>query len=242
MSLSLAKLIAHRGAPRLAPENTLASLHAAKQKGAQWTEFDVTLTSDNIPVIFHDDTLERTTNGRGPIAQKSLSALSELDAGSWFSEKFKHCKIPTLEAYVQCAAKLHLAINVELKTVPAKKSEILVKTTLDTLKKHWPSQMPPPLLSSFFVTNLEWLKKLDCPYPIALNCEKNNKELSSIAKKLNCYSIHCNAKNTDQQDIQKNTAHGLKTLIYTINEKITALNFLAMGASAIFSDIPDLLD
>src|SRR5262245_86406 len=89
-------LIAHRGASAYAPENTLAAFKKAKELGAQWLEFDVQLTACGEIVVFHDERLERTTNGRGWIHEKPYSYLKTLDAGSWFNSQFAGEKIPTL--------------------------------------------------------------------------------------------------------------------------------------------------
>ncbi|OGO90116.1 MAG: hypothetical protein A3F10_07090 [Coxiella sp. RIFCSPHIGHO2_12_FULL_42_15] len=241
MELSLAKTIAHRGAPKLAPENTLASLQAAKDHGAQWTEFDVTLSADDVALVFHDETLDRTTNGHGSITEKTFQELRQLDAGSWFSPQFRHCKIPTLQEYIQFATQLNLAINMELKTIEPERAETLVKTSLKILTQLWSSHKSPPLISSFSVTNLRWLKKLNCPYPIALNVEKWNEQHVITAEKLGCYSIHCNEKYLTADIIQKNASHHLKTLAYTVNDKSSAEKLFSLGVSAVFSDIPDLL-
>ena len=93
---SLPKVIAHRGSSGIAPENTLASLHLAGQQGAKWVEIDVMLSGDGIPVIFHDDSLARTTNGEGLIYKTPLAGLKKLDAGSWKHNKYPQETIPTL--------------------------------------------------------------------------------------------------------------------------------------------------
>ena len=81
-------VIGHRGNPEDAPENTLASVNAALQLGVDLIEVDVRLTRDDVPVIFHDETVERTTDGRGAVADLTLRELKELDAGSWKDVRF----------------------------------------------------------------------------------------------------------------------------------------------------------
>lgn len=90
------EIIAHRGYSAIAPENTIAAFAAAIEQGANSIEFDVQLSSDGEFVIIHDATLERTTNGSGKVAEKTLKELKQLDAGSWFNPKFAWEKIPTL--------------------------------------------------------------------------------------------------------------------------------------------------
>src|SRR5262249_59307691 len=91
------RVIAHRGAKATSPENTLASIRQAVAEGATWIEFDVKLTSDGHPILMHDPTLDRTTNGKGNVAETTLAAIRELDAGSWFGGRFAREKVPTLE-------------------------------------------------------------------------------------------------------------------------------------------------
>ncbi len=105
---------AHRGASAYAPENTLAALHLALKMGATMAEIDLQQTADNELVLFHDDELDRTSNGRGFLWQKTLDHLSGLDAGSWFSNKFAGESIPTLESIIKDLDG-KMALNIELK-------------------------------------------------------------------------------------------------------------------------------
>jgi glycerophosphoryl diester phosphodiesterase len=92
-----AEIIAHRGFSEVAPENTLAALEAAVRADADAVEFDVRTASDGTPVLMHDDTLERTTDGAGSVATRSPQELAELDAGSWFGDEFRGEPVPTLK-------------------------------------------------------------------------------------------------------------------------------------------------
>ncbi|MGE5147834.1 MAG: glycerophosphodiester phosphodiesterase family protein, partial [Candidatus Eiseniibacteriota bacterium] len=85
----LPKLVGHRGAAALAPENTLAGFRAAAAAGVTAVEFDVRLSADGVPMVIHDATVERTTTGRGPVAAQSAAALGALDAGAWFGPRFR---------------------------------------------------------------------------------------------------------------------------------------------------------
>lgn len=90
------EIIAHRGFSATAPENTLAAVDAAIRAGADAVEFDVHVARNGTPVLFHDDTLDRTTDGRGPLKERSLAELRALDAGSWFDRAFTGERIPSL--------------------------------------------------------------------------------------------------------------------------------------------------
>ena len=108
--------VAHRGWSSKAPENTLAAIQLAMSEPyISWIEFDVQLSKDGIPVIIHDYTLERTTNGQGFVREKTYAELSQLDAGSWFSPVYAGEKIPTLEDVLDLAGG-RIRMNIELKT------------------------------------------------------------------------------------------------------------------------------
>jgi len=107
--------IAHRGASAVAPENTLAAFKEAVRLGADMIELDVRLCSDGTIVVFHDRDLTRTTDGTGPVEDLTLAELKRLDAGSWFSERFKGERIPTLEEAIQAISSSRIELCIEIK-------------------------------------------------------------------------------------------------------------------------------
>src|SRR5690348_4859908 len=104
--------LAHRGASASAPENTLAAFKAAKEQGARWLEFDVMLAACGEAVIFHDETLERTTNGQGFLHDYPYHFLKTLDAGSWFGPRFAGERIPTFKETVDFIIEANLSANI----------------------------------------------------------------------------------------------------------------------------------
>lgn len=106
--------VAHRGDSAHAPENTLAAFRAALAAGADMVEFDVGLSADLRPVILHDATLDRTTDGRGPLAARRLAELKALDAGAWFAPEFAGERIPFLDEALDLLAG-RAKINIEVK-------------------------------------------------------------------------------------------------------------------------------
>ena len=108
-------VIAHRGASAYAPENTLAAFNLALEMGADGVELDVSLTQDGVPVVLHDDTVDRTTNGRGAVNQMTLAQVKELDASTKF-EKYRGEKIPTLEQVLR-AVTPRGTVNIEIKGI-----------------------------------------------------------------------------------------------------------------------------
>lgn len=108
-------VLAHRGSSAQAPENTMAAFELALEVGAHGLELDVYLSKDEEIVVIHDPTLERTTNGSGPVEQHTLEELKRLDAGSWFSPEFQGESIPTLRQVCELVKEQDLWLNIETK-------------------------------------------------------------------------------------------------------------------------------
>jgi len=124
-------LIAHRGYSSEAPENTFAAFDLAIERGYRHIEFDVQLSRDGVPVIIHDETLERTTSGVGLVAEHSYAELAKLEAGSWFAESFADQRVPSLEDFLiayKDSANLHLEIKSSEAELPQKIADLLVST------------------------------------------------------------------------------------------------------------------
>src|SRR5262245_53621059 len=110
-AFQLPRVIGHRGAAAYAPENTLESIREAAHRGARWVEFDAKLTGDGAVILMHDDTLDRTTNSRGPVAQTSLADIARLDAGAWFGEPWRGARVPTLADTLALLVELDMQAN-----------------------------------------------------------------------------------------------------------------------------------
>ncbi|BCH56313.1 glycerophosphodiester phosphodiesterase [Agrobacterium vitis] len=123
----MTKIVSHRGANQFAPENTFAAADLALQQGADYIELDVRESADGVLYVFHDETLDRTTNGTGPIGHATSEEIDALDAGSWFSPAFKGAAVPRLDAYLQ-----HLrgraGVYIELKYCDPAKVVALVRS------------------------------------------------------------------------------------------------------------------
>ena len=113
--MSTPTVIAHRGFSAIAPENTLPAMQFAVDSGAEMVEFDVRITKDNQLVVIHDETVERTTNGKGLVSRHTLQELQTLDAGTWFSQTFSGTQVPSLNEVLQlCSGSVYM--NIEIKT------------------------------------------------------------------------------------------------------------------------------
>ena len=140
------RCIAHRGAPLVAPENTLPALTTAIQAGGRYIESDIQLASTGEACMFHDDSLDRTSNGIGLFEEQPWSLLSELDAGQWFDDRYVGVRIPLLSDWLQCAAENGVGLNLEIK--PTQQIEAVVDTTLAMINQHWSEALPPIIISS----------------------------------------------------------------------------------------------
>jgi glycerophosphoryl diester phosphodiesterase len=231
----LSKIIAHRGASYYAPENTLAAIRKAHALNIPWVEFDVTLTKDGVPVVFHDDTLDRTTNGRGFIADTQYADVAKLDTGSWFSPEFCMEKVPTFVDMLQCAQELNLGINVEIK--PSKNLDrLLAKKVVAILHEHW-QRNDMLLVSSFSLGSLSEVRQLDSQMNLGLlieNCEHDNWKQN--LNQLSCVSLH-----VEQSSLTKEWVAAIKkldryVLAYTVDDPVRAKELYNWGVNAVFSN------
>ncbi len=147
--------IAHRGAGKLAPENTLAAFRLGAAHGYRMFECDAKLSADGVPFLLHDATLERTTNGRGIAGQQPWHDLSQLDAGGWHSRGHAGEPLPTLEALARwCLANGH-HLNIEIKPTPGQERET-GEAVAALARRLWAGrEAVPPLLTSFQLDALQ---------------------------------------------------------------------------------------
>src|SRR5690554_5799160 len=164
-------VIAHRGASAFYPENTMFAFKAAHEMGAAMIELDITLSKDGIPVIIHDEKLNRTTNGKGKVSDFTLEELKKLDAGSWFHPKFSEEKIPTLEEVLEFAQN-RIALNIEIKpeAVSLSPKEGVEEKSLELVKKY--GMEKHVLFSSFHYGAVKKFRSLDAHIPTAILYER----------------------------------------------------------------------
>ncbi len=139
---------AHRGAGKLAPENTLAAFRHGASFGYRMFEFDVKLSADGKPVLMHDATLDRTTSGKGRVDALTLGELAALDAGGWHSPAYAGEPVPTLAAIARYTRANGFHVNIEIKPVPGTEWRTGAAVAIDALSL-WHGADVPPLLSSF---------------------------------------------------------------------------------------------
>ena len=236
------EIIGHRGACGYAPENTLASIQSAADMGIEWVEIDVKLTSDDVPIIFHDENLLRTTDHDALVKDTPYSAIQELDAGSWFGESFVDEKIPTLEEAVELIIELGLGLNLEIK--PCKGREVeTAQVALDYLARIWDDH-DKILISSFSEVSLETADEmLHGDWAIGYLFDEIPEKWQDMAKHLNAKTININGNRDDlnREFVESIIDEGYGILAYTINNPMRAKELISWGVDSIVTDEPDVI-
>lgn len=231
-------VIGHRGAKKVSPENTLASIKQAAKDGATWVEVDVRLSFDDIPILLHDTTVDRTTDGTGKIGALKLDSIKTLDAGSWFSSKFSSEKIPTLREALNICNQLSLGINIEIKPDSASSKKIIEKTlsVLHTFSDDFRGRL---LFSSFDVDIIEMLRVAAPKWPRGLLIEKLHNNLKTKLDELECFSVHPAISCFETtQNIEDTLKFGLPIVPFTVNDFLTSQKLIKHGIRSFITDDP----
>ena len=235
--LDLPRVIGHRGAAALAPENTLAGFRAARDAGARWVEFDVRLTADLVPVVIHDATLARVAGMSARIARLTADRLATIDAGSWFAPRFAGERVPTLAAALAECAALGLGANVELKWCGIR-SRALARHVADQVRE---ARDLPLLVSSFRPSLLAAFRRRAPDVPRGLLLERLRPGWRASACRLGCFTVNLGASGLDARAIGAVRSAGFRLVVYTVNDPARAARLLAAGVDAVITDRPDAL-
>lgn len=236
----LPPIIAHRGASAFAPENTLAAFTKAFDMGFKWIEFDVMLTSDSVPIIIHDETLDRTTNAKGDVGDHDYSYLANLDAGSWFNPMFAGERIPSLQQVIQFLLNTKMCANVEIKPLPGQ-DEITAIRAVHEITAHFPQPNPSILFSSFNLEALQYLRKESTNCLMGFLMHEWRSDWRKVCDDLQCVSVHVNEEIMTQSMAAKIKSTGRSLLCYTVNDSARANQLYSWGVDAVFSDAPDVI-
>lgn len=236
----LPRVMGHRGAAALAPENTLAGIRRAAATGVSWVEFDVMLTGDSVPVLFHDDKLERTTGRRGLMAETPCAVAGTLDAGAWFRVEFAGEPVPTLEAALALVRELGLRANVEIKPTPGRDRETAA-AVVEVIDRCWPASEPPPLISSFKRDSLAVIQDRAPALPRGLLALRLPRDWVSAARALECSTLHVAGRWLTAKRVARIKAAGYGLAAFTINDVTQARRLFDWGVDCIITDIPDVM-
>lgn len=232
--LRLPRLIGHRGAAAAAPENTISSIRRARQLGAAWVEFDVKLTREGVPILMHDDRLERTTSGRGCVADHTLAAIRELDAGGWFAPAFDGEVVPTLEEALTACAELGLGINLEIKPC-AGRDEETAHAVIDVVEANWTADLPL-LISSFSHACLAVACERAPEVPRGYLCSRLPRDWAAELEHYGCVTLHTDHRRIRGAQLAELQAAGVPVLLYTVNDPRRVRKLLDLGVTAVFTD------
>ncbi len=224
--------IAHRGASGGFPENTLIAFRAAIEAGAQMCELDVQLTRDGVPVVIHDEKVDRTTSGRGAVADMTLADVKRLDAGAWRDPKFAGERVPTLdEVFGAVAGRCDL--NIELK---AKHTE---QQVCDLMRKH--GAIGKSIVSSFEWELLWRVREIDPAIRIGLLAEKNPDRLIAEAVARRATAVHPRFDLATAAFCDNAHRAGLAVYTWTVNAPEAMRVLIGNGVGGIMTNYPERL-
>jgi glycerophosphoryl diester phosphodiesterase len=232
--------VAHRGAGRLAPENTLAAMRAGFDHGYRMFELDAKLSGDGVVVLMHDPTVDRTTNGTGRVAGMSWGELARLDAGSWCAERFAGEPVPTLSRVARWILANGCLANIEIKPCPGREAETGAAVALEALAA-WRGATVPPLLSSFSGAALEAARLAAPDLPRALLCSRFEGDSIDRCRVLGCVALDLDYRVIDAGVIRQVRSAGLRLLAYTVNEPQRAAWLREQGLDCVITDALDLI-
>lgn len=216
------RIVAHRGAGKLAPENTLAALRLGASLGFRGAEFDVMLAGDGTAVLIHDETTERTTGVKGEVARLSFAELEKLG-------------IPSFEDAAQLCRRLRIWANVEIK--PAAGHERATGDVVAKLARElWKGSALQPLLSSFSIEALDAARAAAPQASLGLLVDEVPADWQASAARLGCVSVHCNHARLEQRVAREIRAAGYGLLCWTVNEPARARELVSWGGDCLVTD------
>lgn len=230
------RIIAHRGASQVAPENTLAAFREADRQGVWWIEFDVSLLGDGTPVVHHDGSLDRCTTGTGPLALVGAEKLGTLDAGSWHGPAFRGEPLPTLEQVLDLLEERTMWANLELK--PHDDPTGALANHVATALKSRPWAAERIITSSFALPELQAFRDLMPDAPLAVLYDDPPPDWRARLTELNAAALHLKYLYLRQSLIVEAVSHGFDIRVFTINEPQLMTQFREFGLTGLITDHP----
>ena len=230
--------LAHRGAGKLAPENTLAAFRLGASFGFRAFECDVKLSADGVPFLLHDSTLDRTTSGSGPAGDLAWGALAQLDAGGWHSRLHAGEPLPTLQAIAAFVQRNGLMLNIEIKPTPGLET-LTGRVVAEQAGRLWAGQDVPPLLSSFRPEALAGARDAAPALPRALLLDSLWSGWFEMATDLGCVAVVTDHKLMHAALLARLHGAGWRAMVYTVNDPADAQRLLALGVDGLITDAVD---
>ena len=237
---TLSRISGHRGAPSLAPENTLASFEAARQAGAGWTETDVCLLGDGTAVMFHDDSLDRCTDRSGSIEQLTRADLGQVNANRQFPDS-PFTPITTLAEALIHAEATGMGLNIELKRHDHVTAAALVEAVVPVLRQH-PLKPGQLMLSSFDFDALRLARAAMDGVPMAVIAEDLSDEVITVAHEIDAHSLNLWWETLRQDLVAQALDEGFQVNVWTVNDPALAPALFDWGVSCIITDKPQAFE
>lgn len=225
------RIVAHRGGGALAPENTLGAIRLGASMGFKGVEFDVMLAGDGTPVVIHDETVDRTTDGRGEVSKMSYAELAAFTID-------RTEKIPRYEDAVGLCRELGLWANVEIKPAQGherRTGEAVARAT----REHWRGAALAPLLSSFSIDALAAARSVAPELARGYLVSKIPPDWHETMKRLACAALHCNYKSLTETLAAEIHGAGYAILLWTVNDPADGRRLLQLGADCLVTDALD---
>ncbi|OFI48010.1 glycerophosphoryl diester phosphodiesterase [Floricoccus penangensis] len=237
------KIIAHRGLPVLAPENTMGGFKLMEKYNVDWFETDVTSTSDGELVIIHDDYLDRTTNKSGEVSRMNYSEIKDADTGFWFSSKYDGEKLPTMRDIVDFVNETKINLNIELKGITGPEGNKLADSLVHKLKDFL-DQIDPNieiLISSFNSIMLAKMHNIAPEYEYAILFEQHTlyPDWQLIADACGAKTVHLESERLTYDMISEIKKRGYNVNVWTVNDHGRANELFNWGVDGIFTDVAD---
>jgi len=233
-------LAAHRGAGKLAPENTLAAFRLGQAHGYRMAELDAKLSADGVAFLLHDATLERTTSGRGRADALSWRELAQLDAGAWHSAQYAGEPVPTLATIARWSRANGVLLNIEIKPTPGRERETGAAIALDC-KSLWANAGDLPLLSSFAEAALAAARDVAPEVPRAYLTDRLPEDWRDRLTRLACIAIDVKHTLLTRGRVAEFRAAGLRICAWTVNDPARANELLAWGVDTVITDAVDVI-
>lgn len=233
------RVLAHRGAGFLAPENTLAALRVGLEHGFNAVEFDAMAPYDDVPVLMHDETLARTTSGRGAVTEHRAEELVRLDAGRWHSPEFAGEPVPTLAQALDYCRAHAIWPNVEIKPATGhevRTGELVARTVARAYADVMHDESRLPLLSSFSFDALVRARDAVPALPRALLIDAVPDDWQDLLQRCGAAGLNTNHRGMTKERVQRIKTAGFWLFCYTVNEPARARELLEWGVDAFCTD------
>lgn len=248
MIMAVCKVISHRGANLEAPQNTIPAFEKSIEIGCDGFETDIHLSADGVPVVCHNYTIDETSDGKGEVKAMTLDELRSYDFGSWFHDKFKGTKLPTLEEFLTLSETADIEImNIEIKP-PLDGNMEIVEKTITAVKAH--GLFDKLLISSFSHEVLVECKKVDPACKTGFLYSPDRKLFYTkmlfgyveFAKEIQADYLHPHYLSVSKKYVRKLHENGIGVNVWTVDKPDTAQKMLECGVDGIITNDPGMVN